>query len=96
MRKLTDTFYIQYDYRPDKTHSLFTCGYAVVSAVNKRHARKLLFKFMPKKHKFKLHKIIIESFHFQPYQHIPDLDYGNYERKISEFWSEQNHIYSPL
>jgi hypothetical protein len=91
-----NTWYIQYDYQPSKKHTLYTCGYVVLNAVNKRHARKILFKMLPKDRKKGLSDIKIESYPFTPYHNIPDLECGNYERKIKEFWSEQDYICTPL
>lgn len=93
---LAQHWYIQYDYRTSKDHSLYTSGYIVISAVNKRHARKILFKVLPKSRKRGLCNIKIESYQFRPYHNIPNLDYGNYEHHINEFWCEQEHEYLPL
>lgn len=91
-----DTWYIQYDYQPSQNHKMYTSGYVVLNAVNKRHARKILFKMLPKARKKGLSDIKIESFPFTPYHNIPDLDYDNYDRKIKQFWSEQDYIHRPM
>ena len=87
-----DTWYIQYSYQPHKEHSVHTCGYARVKAINKRHARKVLLMFLPQSEKRGLMNVHIDLFKFTPEYGIMNLDYDNYERKLNEFWSEQNYI----
>lgn len=57
-------FYVSYWVRYSEAH--IVAKYCKLKAYNKRHARKVLFKFIPKEHRGKFFKLKISSCMFTP------------------------------
>lgn len=65
---------------------MYASKYVIVKAVNKRHARKVLFKYLPKRFKRGICRIYITDYRYLPWDKVDNFDGPNH------FWGEQDNL----
>lgn len=83
-----NTYYVEYWYIADPKYSMYNTRYVKVRAKNKRHARKVLFKFCGLKWKQRRTMCRIR---ITKYKYLPWLEDDNYDGP-NHFWDSQETI----
>ncbi len=84
---LYNDFYCTFMYKLANS-SMYADYYVRVTGINKRHARKVLFRLLNKKYKKTMSHIRIENYPFLPMRFAEEYEYSS-----KFFWSDQDVLY---